>query len=105
MQKFIYKGNDSLILAIILHICGQMELLKVQFINYGMKIKNEDFSMLASRHRYLIEHAELLVNVISFVLLVQMLFSCLIISLMGKYLLNLFPRFYDTSDVHITRIF
>jgi len=84
------KGNDSLFLAITLHICGQMELLKTEFINYGIKSKNinEDFSMLILRHRYLIEHAELLADVISIVLLVQVLFSCLIISLIGKYLLN-----------------
>jgi len=55
-----------------------------------MKNKNiiEDFSVLASRHRYLIEHAELLADVISFVLLVQVLCSCLIICLIGKYILN-----------------
>jgi len=66
-----------------------VELLKTKFINYGIKSKNinEDFSMLVLRHRYLIEHAELLADVISIVLLVQVLFSCLIISLIGKYLL------------------
>ncbi|KAL0129903.1 hypothetical protein PUN28_001866 [Cardiocondyla obscurior] len=76
-------GNDSLILAIILHICGQMEVLKIEFNNYDVKNKSKSFSALALRHYYLIEHAELLVNVISFVLLLQMLFSCLFVSLMG----------------------
>jgi len=73
-----------------------MELLKIEFINYGVKNKNitEDFSVLASRHHYLIQQAELLTDVISFVLLVQVLFSCLIICLIGKYIfkyiLNIF---------------
>ncbi|XP_071625489.1 odorant receptor 10-like isoform X1 [Temnothorax longispinosus] len=78
-------GIDSLFLAIIIHICGQMEILKIEFSNYGVKSKNlsEDFSVLASRHRYLIEHTELLIDVISFVLLVQMLFSSILICIMG----------------------
>ena len=86
-MTFIYKGSDSLFLAITTHVCGQMEILKMEFVNYGVESKNifEDFSKLVSRHQYLMEHAELLVEVISFVLLVQMLFSCLIICLIGKY--------------------
>ncbi|XP_071556216.1 odorant receptor 10-like [Temnothorax nylanderi] len=83
-------GNDSLFLAITLHICGQMEILKIELFNYGVKSKNidEDFSVLASRHHYLIEHAELLVDTISFVLLVQMLFSSILICLMGFQLIT-----------------
>ncbi|XP_036145709.1 odorant receptor 49b [Monomorium pharaonis] len=82
-------GNDSLFLGIILHICGQIEVLKVELFKYGMKSKNlsEDFSVLASRHCYLIEHAELLTEVISFILLVQLLSNCLIISLIGFQLI------------------
>ncbi|XP_039314716.1 uncharacterized protein LOC105206746 [Solenopsis invicta] len=78
-------GNDSLFLAIVLHICGQMEFLKTEFTNYGVKSKNlnEDFLVLISRHRYLMEHAERLVDVISFVLLVQVLISCIIICVIG----------------------
>lgn len=84
--KFIYEGSDSIFLAISTHVCGQMEILKMEFVNYGVESKNifDDFSILASRHHYLIEHAELLVEVISFVLLVQIMFSCLIICLIGK---------------------
>ncbi|XP_039314400.1 uncharacterized protein LOC113003170 isoform X2 [Solenopsis invicta] len=78
-------GNDALFFAIVLHVCGQMELLKIEFTKYGKtnKNENENFSVLGSRHRYLMEHAKLLTDVISFVLLVQVLFSCLIISLIG----------------------
>ncbi|XP_036150623.1 uncharacterized protein LOC118648421, partial [Monomorium pharaonis] len=70
-------GNDSLFYAITLHICGQMELLKIEFTNYGVKSENlsKELFVLISRHRHLMEHAELLVDVISFVLLVQLLFS------------------------------
>lgn len=100
-MKYIYKGNDSLFLAIALHVCGQMELLKIEFTNYGVKSKNINkyFSILTLRHRYLIELAELLSDVISFVLLVQVLFSCLIISLIGKYLRIQYFR------IHIMELF
>lgn len=90
-MKSIYKGGDSLFLGITLHVCGQMELLKIEFINYGIKSKNinDDFSKLSSRHHYLMKNAKLLGDVISFNLLVQMLFCCFFLCIMGIYLLNL----------------
>ncbi|KYM88887.1 Odorant receptor 2a [Atta colombica] len=96
-------GSDSLFLAITTHVCGQMEILKIEFVNYGVKSKNifEDFSKLASRHHYLMEHAELLVEVISFVLLVQMLFSCLIICLIASSIFTLAPMITDDENVHV----
>ncbi|XP_025987227.1 odorant receptor 82a-like [Solenopsis invicta] len=92
MQLFILMltgtsncGNDSLFFAIVLHICGQMELLKTEFNKYGIIDKDisDNFSILASRHHYLMENAKLLTDVISSVLLVQLVFSCLIISFIG----------------------
>jgi len=74
-----------------------MELLKIEFINFNMKNKIEDFSKLVSRHSYLIKNAELLVDVISFVLLVQMLLSCFIFCAIGKYFLN--SSLHDTNNV------
>ncbi|XP_039314405.1 odorant receptor 4-like [Solenopsis invicta] len=81
-------GNDALFAAIILHICGQMELLKIEFTKYGMtnKNENENFLVLVLRHRFLMEHAELLSDVISFVVLTQILFNCVLISLYGYQL-------------------
>ncbi|XP_025987223.2 odorant receptor 2a-like [Solenopsis invicta] len=80
-------GGDAVFLAIVLHVCGQIELLKIDFINYGVNNQRGDISKLTSRHSYLIKHAKLLVEVISSVLLVQVLFSCLIISLIGFQLI------------------
>ncbi|KYN39485.1 Putative odorant receptor 22c [Trachymyrmex septentrionalis] len=95
--------SDSLFLAITTHLCGQMEILKMEFVNYGVESKNifEDFSKLASRHHYLMEHAELLVEVISFVLLVQMLFSCLIICLIASSIFTLAPMITGDENVHV----
>ncbi|EGI58733.1 Putative odorant receptor 13a, partial [Acromyrmex echinatior] len=96
-------GSDSLFLAITTHVCGQMEILKMEFVNYGVESKNifEDFSKLASRHHYLMELAELLVEVISFVLLVQMLFSCLIICLIASSIFTLAPMITGDENVHV----
>ncbi|XP_036142517.1 odorant receptor 30a-like [Monomorium pharaonis] len=95
-------GSDSLFLAITLHICGQMELLKTDFANYGTKSKNinKDFSLLISRHCYLMEHAKLLTEVISAVLLVQMLCSCFVICFVG---LNLVLALKAHDTVMFTR--
>ncbi|KAL0129893.1 hypothetical protein PUN28_001864 [Cardiocondyla obscurior] len=102
-------GNDSLFLAIMLHVCGQIELLKIDFSKFGVTSKNlnKDFSMLISRHCYLMNNAELLIEVISVVLLVQILISCLLICFIGFQLI-LGIKFHDmvmitkTSTVLIT---
>lgn len=87
---FIYEGNDSLFLAITLHICGQYELLKIEYTNFGIENENinKDFTKLTTRHCYLIRHTKLLVDAVSVVLLMQLLISCLLISVIGKYFLN-----------------
>ncbi|XP_067210053.1 uncharacterized protein [Linepithema humile] len=78
-------GSDSLFLAITLHVCGQMELLRKEFTNFGVKQKNinEDFSKLMERHCYLLDHVELLIQAINFALLLQLLVSCILICVMG----------------------
>jgi hypothetical protein len=88
---FIFKGSDSLFFAITLHICGQIEVLKIEIANFGVENKNinEKFFKLTSRHSYLLSHAKLLVDAISFVLLVQLLISCILICIIGKYFLML----------------
>ncbi|KAL0129896.1 hypothetical protein PUN28_001864 [Cardiocondyla obscurior] len=92
-----------------LHVCGQIELLKIDFSKFGVTSKNlnKDFSMLISRHCYLMNNAELLIEVISVVLLVQILISCLLICFIGFQLI-LGIKFHDmvmitkTSTVLIT---
>ncbi|XP_011878855.1 PREDICTED: odorant receptor 13a-like [Vollenhovia emeryi] len=90
-------GGDSLYLAIVLHVCGQIELLKIEFANYGMKDKNTsaEFSKLACRHYYLIKHAKLLGDVTSFLWLVSMLCCYLLICLIGFVLILAFK----TNDI------
>ncbi|XP_077259546.1 odorant receptor 49b-like isoform X2 [Temnothorax americanus] len=62
--------------------------LVIVTVQYILLILNSTSNcVLASRHRYLIEHTGLLIDVISFVLLVQLLFSSILICLMGFQLI------------------
>ncbi|XP_014481250.1 PREDICTED: uncharacterized protein LOC106747836, partial [Dinoponera quadriceps] len=74
-------GGDSFYLAITLHVCGQVEILRDEFANFGMKSSNpkEDFSKLVTRHHYLLHQAMLLADTISFILVMQLLISCILI--------------------------
>ncbi|XP_012221304.1 odorant receptor 13a-like [Linepithema humile] len=78
-------GSDTLLFGIILHICGQIEVLRFEIANFGVENKNIDqiFSKLTRRHSYLLTHAKLLIDAISFVLLVQLLVSCILICTIG----------------------
>nr|XP_012221302.1 PREDICTED: odorant receptor 13a-like [Linepithema humile] len=85
-----YVGNDSLFLAITLHVCGQMELLKIEFRkNFAMETKNimEDFSKLMTRHCCLLRLAQQLTDAISVVLLMQFFVSSILICIMGFQLI------------------
>ncbi|XP_019697157.2 odorant receptor 82a-like [Harpegnathos saltator] len=78
-------GGDSFFLAITLHVCGQVELLRADFVNFGVKSSNpnEDFFKLVTRHHYLLDQAVLLTETISFVLVMQLFVSCVLISVIG----------------------
>ncbi|XP_032680069.1 odorant receptor 13a-like [Odontomachus brunneus] len=82
-------GGDSLFLAITLHVCGQMEILKVEFANFGVKSLNpkEDFSKMVTRHQHLLIQALLLCDTISSVLVLQLLISSLLICIIGFQLI------------------
>ncbi|XP_025987270.2 uncharacterized protein LOC113003180 [Solenopsis invicta] len=78
-------GNDSLFLNITLHMCGQVKILKANFIDFGAsspQIYNR-FNDLIQRHNYLIELAKELAESISFVLLTQLFISSVLLCIMG----------------------
>ncbi|EFN89562.1 Putative odorant receptor 13a [Harpegnathos saltator] len=88
-MSFIHKGGDSLFLAIMLHVCGQVQLLRVEFVNFGVESSNpsEEFSKILTRHQHLLDQASLLADTISFVLMVQLLISCVLICIIGFQLI------------------
>lgn len=83
---FIYEGGDTLFLTIMLHVCGQVQILKTEFSNFGMKSLNssENFSKMVKRHQHLLNQAMLLADTISLVLAVQLLISSVLICIIGK---------------------
>lgn len=88
LNKFsFYKGNDSLFLNITLHICGQAKILKANFIDFDVSNSQvyDRFNALIQRNSYLIEMAKELANTISFVLLMQLFLSSILLCIMGEY--------------------
>ena len=87
---FIFKyelGNDSLFFGITFHLCGQVEILKLDF----KRLRNENertkerFSVLTKRHVYLLNLAKMLDDTISSILAVQLFTSCVLICTSGKH--------------------
>ncbi|XP_067210028.1 odorant receptor 10-like [Linepithema humile] len=86
---FSNLGNDSLFLAITLHVCGQMELLRIEFSDFATEKGNvnQDFMKLVTRHSYLLNLARLLADAVHFILLVQLFISSVLICIMGFQLI------------------
>lgn len=83
----MFKGSDSVFLHITLHVCGQLKILKANFINFDVTSPKvyERFNALILRHDHLIKMAKKLAEIISFVLLVQLFISGMLIIIIGKY--------------------
>ncbi|XP_032680057.1 odorant receptor 47a-like [Odontomachus brunneus] len=78
-------GNDILFLHMVLHICGQVKILKSKFINFdfaGPQVHNR-FNALIHRHSHLMEMTKKLADVSSFILLMQFFFSSLLLCILG----------------------
>lgn len=81
------KGNDILFLNIILHVCGQINILRIHFINFDVtspRIYNR-FNELIQRHRYLITMARELADLISSILLIELFMISILLCIMGEY--------------------
>lgn len=81
------EGNDTLFLHIALHICGQVQILKSKFINFdvtGPAIYNR-FNLLIQKHNHLMEMTRILANAISFILLMQLFVSSVLLCIIGEY--------------------
>ncbi|XP_050483271.1 odorant receptor 9a-like [Bombus huntii] len=78
-------GSDSLFFGITFHLCGQVEILKLDF--QRLKIESErtreHFNVLTKRHIYLINLANMLNETISSILVMQLFTSCILICTSG----------------------
>jgi len=96
------KGNDLLFLNITLHICGQVKILRLRFMNFDVTSPQiyDRFNALIQRHCYLIMLARELTDLISFVLLIELFIISVLICIMGDYY-----DIYDCSAKHVNYIF
>nr|XP_012143985.1 PREDICTED: uncharacterized protein LOC100876205 [Megachile rotundata] len=97
VKKVILRltSSDLVFFGIVFHLCGQAEILKMQFtrlINDSGET-TENFPSLIKRHDYLLQLSKMLNDVISFVLVIQLLASCVLISTCGfQFILALNTR-------------
>ncbi|XP_070167659.1 odorant receptor 49b-like isoform X2 [Polyergus mexicanus] len=78
-------GNDALFLNIVLHICGQVKILRAHFIDFNVTSPRicDRFNALIQRHCYLIMLTRKLANMISFVLLIELFIISILLCIMG----------------------
>ncbi|XP_076375599.1 uncharacterized protein LOC117228201 [Megalopta genalis] len=77
-------GSDSLFYGIIFHLCGQAEVLKLdfsKFVEFGEK--KARFHALITRHQQLLKLSDDLNDTISSILIMQLFSSCLLICTTG----------------------
>ncbi|XP_076376756.1 uncharacterized protein LOC143259220 isoform X2 [Megalopta genalis] len=78
-------GSDTLFIGIVFHLCGQVEVLKLDFSRFLEHGANsvKRFTALVTRHRHLLTLAEHLNNTIKFILVWELFSSCYLICLIG----------------------
>ncbi|XP_076376766.1 odorant receptor 10-like [Megalopta genalis] len=85
-------GSDILFFGIAFHLCGQVEVLKLdfsRFLEYGTD-SGKRFNALVMRHRHLLTLAEHLNNTIGYILVLQLFSSCMLICISGvQFILSL----------------
>nr|XP_034179214.1 odorant receptor 9a-like [Osmia lignaria] len=78
-------GSDGFFFGIVFHLCGQAEVLKMEFSRVvdgnGKVVKN--FHLLLKRHIYLLKLGEMLSDTISVILAIQLSTSCILICTCG----------------------
>ncbi|XP_015437927.1 PREDICTED: uncharacterized protein LOC107193059 [Dufourea novaeangliae] len=74
-------GGDSLFFGIMFHLCGQAEVLKVDFDRFveGTENLSQRFNALVLRHQELLRLSEQLNETISLVMVIQLFLSCILI--------------------------
>jgi len=97
------KGNDVLFLNITLHICGQVNILRLRFMNFDVTSPRiyDRFNALIQRHCYLIMLARKLTDLISFVLLIELFLIGILICIIGDYYICHLWLFSETCKLHI----
>ncbi|XP_026823837.1 odorant receptor 13a isoform X2 [Ooceraea biroi] len=82
-------GNDAMFLNITLHMCGQVKILRTNFMDIDVTSSRayDRFNILIQRHIYLIHIVKQLAETISFILLTQLFISSILLCIMGFQLI------------------
>ncbi|XP_014605632.1 PREDICTED: uncharacterized protein LOC106787618 [Polistes canadensis] len=93
MQIFVnatsHCGNDGFFFGIAMYLCGQFEVLKMNFANLKCKNNrsNQKFDTLVRRHCHLIRLADNLEEAFNMIILIQLLMSALLLCVEGFQML------------------
>ncbi|XP_019883248.1 odorant receptor 13a-like isoform X2 [Camponotus floridanus] len=93
-------GNDALFLNITLHVCGQVNILRIRFIKFDVTSPRicDRFNELIQRHHYVIMLARELADLINFILLIELFIISILLCIMGFQLI-LALKFNNTAIV------
>ncbi|XP_076229089.1 odorant receptor 10-like isoform X2 [Nomia melanderi] len=74
-------GSDSLFFGIVFHLCGQVEVLKLDFSRFldDEENRTDRFSSLIKRHHHLLKLFQYLNDTIGSIMVIQLFTSCLLI--------------------------
>jgi len=92
---YLLLGNDVMFLNIILHACGQVKILKINFTDFDVTSSKicDRFNILIQRHIHLIHIAKKLIEAISLILLTQLFISTILLCIVGEYQPYFFNNF------------
>lgn len=106
-MHILRKGNDMLSLQIALHISGQVKILKSKFIDVGVTGRRiyDHSKALIQRHSHLMAMTKMLANAISFILLMQLFVSSILLCIMGEYYITCVNFAKQVSDDYVVTIY
>lgn len=86
-------GTDVLFFGLAMHICGQLQILRNQFTDFGTIedkiLLRRNLRLLIKRHNHLINMSQSLEESFTEILLIQLFFNSLIIVFLGIYKVTL----------------
>lgn len=92
-------ANDGLFFSLTMHLCGQFEVLKMNFNKFELQQFgcHKRLRFLVKRHCQLLMLANDLEQTFNMIILVQLLMSALLICVEGKHMLFLLPFYLFSS--------
>lgn len=99
-------GNDGFFFGLAMHLCGQFEMLEMDFADVGVEARacKTKLRKLIGKHCRLIILADSLEHAFNMAILAQLLMSVLLLCVEGSYLGSLFPEISLSANLHFMHI-